>query len=104
MSNELWSEQFRIVSKDWVDKESAASLLEETKSAVMAQRMLRLGDIPVAHAERTVKGSPEWEDYLKKMVKAREAANLAKVKMEYIKMKAWEENSHEATKRAEMKI
>ena len=104
MSNQPISEQFRLSAKDWVEKDSAANLLEETKSAVLSQMMARLGDIPVSHAERTVKASEEWKDYITKMVKAREAANLAKVRCEYIRMKFHEQNSSEATKRAEMRL
>ena len=98
------SESFRVVAKDWVEKDSAASLLEETKSAVLAQRMKALGDMPVAHAEREVKASDEWSDFVVKMVNARTAANLAKVKMEFYRMKFMEWNSENATRRAEMKL
>lgn len=99
-----WSEQYRLAAKDWVGKESAASVLEETKSAVLSQKMAALGDMPVSRAELQVKASDEWHDYVLKMVKAREAANLAKVRLEYLRMKFNEWNSAEATKRAEMKL
>jgi hypothetical protein len=104
MSNELYSEQFRVAAEDWVQQEAAASLLEETKSAVLAQRMSAFGDIPVNKAERLVKGSEEWLDYVTKMVDARRLANLAKVKIEFIRMKYWEQSGHEATKRSEMRM
>ena len=103
-SNNPISEQYRISAKDWVEKDSAANLLEETKSAVLSQMMARLGDIPVSHAERAVKSSEEWMDFVTKMVRAREAANLAKVKCEYVKMKFHEWSSFNATKRAEMRL
>lgn len=99
-----WSEQFRVVSKLWVEMDSAATLLEETKSAVLSQRMNALGDIPVSHAEREVKSSPEWVDFVTKMVAARSAANLKKVHMEYLRMKFMEWNSANANRRAEMKL
>jgi hypothetical protein len=38
------------------------------------------------------------------MVKAREQANLLKVKMEWLRMRHSEQQSFEATKRAEMKL
>jgi hypothetical protein len=102
--NQPWSERYRVAAKAWVELEAAASLLEETKTAMLAQWMVKQGDIPVAHAERIVKASPQWHDFVTKMVKAREAANLAKVRLDYIRMKAWENNSEEATKRAEMRL
>lgn len=98
------SEQFRLSAKDWVEKDSAANLLEETKSAVLSQMMARLGDIPVSHAERAVKSSEEWLDFVTKMVKAREAANMAKVRCEFVRMKFQEWSSHNANKRAEMRL
>jgi putative sterol carrier protein len=103
-ANTYPTEQFRIAAKDWVQKDSAASLLEETKTAVLAQRMKALGDMPVAHAEREVKASPDWLEFIKGMVDARTAANLAKVRMEYTKMKVMEWQSENATRRAEMRL
>jgi putative sterol carrier protein len=103
-ANHPISEQYRLIAKDWVEKDSAANLLEETKSAVLSQMMARLGDIPVSHAERAVKSSEEWMDFITKMVRAREAANLAKVRCEFIKMKFSEWQSHNANKRAEMRL
>ncbi len=103
-SNMPLSEQFRIAAKQWVDLDSAANLLEETKSAVLSQRMASLGDMPVSRAELAVKATPEWEDFVTKMVKAREAANLAKVKLEWLRMKFSERQSYEATARAERRL
>lgn len=103
-SNQPWSEQYRLVAKAWVELDGAASLLEETKSAVLAQKMNALGDVPVSHAERKVKSSPEWVDYVERMVRARTAANLKKVHLEYLKMKFQEWSSENANRRAEMRL
>ena len=104
MSNEPLSEQFRIVAKKWVTADAAASLLEDTKSAVLSQKMTALGDMPVSKAEMTVKASAEWSDHVVKINAAREQANLLKVQLEYLKMKSGEQASFEATRRAEMKL
>lgn len=104
MSNQPFSEQYRLVAKDWVEKDGAARMLEETKTAVLAQRKAALGDIPDNKAEKQVKSSPEWYDFIKQMVDAKTAANLARVKMEYVKMKSWEYQSGDANKRAEMRL
>jgi hypothetical protein len=98
------SEQFRIVAKKWVDADSAASLLEETKSAVLARMMSAQGDMPVNRAELNVKSSEEWLEFVTKMVKARERAALLKVQLEYLRMRFNEWQSHNATKRAEMRL
>lgn len=98
------SEKFRIISKRWSDAEAAANILEETKTSILAKRMADLGDMPVSRAEMTVKASEEWHDYIKAMVEAREKATRLKIQMEYIRMQFHEWQSHEASKRAEMKL
>lgn len=103
-SNLPISEQYRIVAKQWVDAEAAASLLEDTKSAVLSQRMSALGDMPVSKAEMNVKASAEWSEFIEKMVEARKLANRLKVQLEYLRMRSGEWQSSEATKRAEMKL
>lgn len=98
------SEQYRLVAKKWVDAEAAASLLEDTKSAVLAQHMSALGEMPVSKAEMNVKASADWTAHVEKIVDARKQANLLKVQLEYLRMRSGEWQSHEATKRAEMKL
>jgi hypothetical protein len=66
--------------------------------------MLALGDMPVSRAEMTVKASPEWQDFITRMVGARETANRLKVQLEWLRMRHSEQSSAEATKRAEMKL
>ena len=104
MSNEPLSEQFRIVAKEWVDADAAASLLEEMKSATLSQQMQALGEMPVSKAEMNVKASQAWADYIESMTGARKRANLLKMKLEYLRMRFSENQSFEATKRAEMKL
>ena len=98
------SEQFRLVAKEWVEADAAANILEETKSAVLSQKMAALGDMPVSRAELNVKASPDWTDHITKMVEARKSANLLKVRMEWLRMRFSELQSSEATRRAEMKL
>lgn len=96
------SEQFRIAAEAWSDKEAAANVLEQTKSAFLAKKKAELGDIPDAHSERIVKASLEWLDYITSMCNARQAANHARVRVEVIRMRFFEYNSQEANKRKEM--
>lgn len=92
------------MAKAWVDAEAAASLLEDTKSALLAERMNALGDMAVNKAEMTVKASQEWKDNLRTISMSRQAANRLKVQLEYIRMKFMEWQSENATKRAEMRL
>ena len=103
-SNEPISEQYRLAAKEWVDADSSASLLEETKSAVLSQMMQKQGDMPVSRAELNVKASPEWHLFIGDMVAARKQANFLKVKVEWLKMRHREWISADANQRAEMKL
>jgi len=103
-SNLPLSEQFRIVAKKWVDADAAANLLEESKSAYLSRKMASLGDMPVSKAEMTVKASDDWRDYIIQMTDARTAAALLKVQLEFLRMKFSEQQSAEASKRAEMRL
>lgn len=98
------SEEYRIVAKEWVDADAAANLLEETKSAVLSQKMAALGEMPVSRAEMEVKASPAWTEFLTEMVNARKSANELKVKLEWIRMRHMERQSEQASARAEMKL
>lgn len=98
------SEQYRIIAKDWVALDGAARMLEASKDAVLSQMIGRLGDMPVAKAERTAKASPEWGDYIKKMVEARTASNLKRVHLEFIRMRHSEWIAGDANARAERRL
>lgn len=102
------SEQYRIVAKEWVSAEAGAQLLEDLKTTKLEQKKQALidteGPMPDSHAERRVKAGIEWEEYIREIVDAREKANFAKVKMDYIKMRFNEWQAKDATARAEMKM
>ena len=105
MTNETdWAQEYRITAEKWVDLEAAADLLEQTKSSVLAERMAMLGDMPVSRAENMVKATPEWRDHVEEIVNARKAANLARVEMEFARMRFQQQQSSEATARAEARL
>ena len=103
-NDEPISEQYRLAARDWVEMDAAARMLEEGKTTYLAQQMARLGDIPVSKAEREVKSSPEWADYIKKMVNAKTAANRQRVELDFLKMRHMERTSEEANARSERKL
>lgn len=102
LSNEPLSEQYRLAALEWVRLDAAATILEESKSAILSQEMKKLGDIPASHAERDVKASEEWREYIEQMVVARRMAGEAKVEAEFIRMRYWEHNNADANRRKEM--
>ena len=102
-----WSEKFRVAAKEWVDADAEASLAEELKSSTLNQMIIHLnvqGEMPVNRRESIVRSSDKWIEYVNDMVKKRTKANLFKVRLEYIRMRFNEQQSIEATKRAEMKL
>ena len=98
------AEEFRLKGLDEADKEAAASLLEDLKSATLAQWCAELGEMPVNRAEQIVKASPRWEKYIRDTVEARREAGVAKVEKEYAKMKFYEWQAMEANGRAELRM
>lgn len=104
VSNQPYSEQYRIAAREWVQLEAAATMLENGKSAFVAQQIANSTGKSEAEKERKVKASKAYSDYIKTMSNARKAANQQKVEVDYIKMKSWENQAAEATKRAEMKL
>lgn len=98
------SEQYRLAAREWVEIDAAARMLEEGKTTYLAQRKAALGDIPDSKAEKLVKASPEWADYIKKMVNAKTAANRQRVELDFLKMRHMEHTSAEANNRAERRL
>lgn len=107
-SNYPISEQFRIVAKEWVAADEAASLLEETKSAAVSEMIIKIIGynigMPFNKAELAAKSSAEYKEFITQMVTLRSKANLLKVKLEFIRMKFSEEQSQQATARAERRL
>jgi hypothetical protein len=102
------SEQFRLVALQYADADAAASLLEETKSATVSHLIGQLiaGDpkLSEARAERTVKGSAQWREYVETMCASRARANRLRLQLEYIRIKVSEWQSHEANSRHEARL
>ena len=85
-------------------KKAVGISTEEGKTTYLAQQKTKHGDVSEAKAEKLVKASPEWSDYIKKMVNAKTAANRAKVELDYLKMRHMENTSAEANARSERKL
>lgn len=102
------SEQFRIIARQFVQHDKAARLLEECKTATLSQKIQdhikKNGDMPHNQAEREVKASKDWHDYLHEMVHERSEANKNKVHLEIIRMQFTEWQMNTATARDERKL
>jgi hypothetical protein len=107
-SNQPISEQFRLAGEAWSDAERAASLMERTRDAVFSDMIGKLlGEnigMAVNKAEIAARSSPEYREFVTKMVQMRRDANLLKVQMEVLRMRFQEWSSHEANARAEKRL
>lgn len=95
-------EQIITAGETWADAEAAAALLEETKKSVLAKLMNESEMTSIAGKEMTALGSDEYRKFVDGMVKARAAANKARVRYDSAKILAELRRSQESTKRAEM--
>jgi hypothetical protein len=102
------ADKYSLVGARWIDADNAARLLEETKSTVLEQRKADLikKDPKLADnaAERQAKSDPEWGEWITKMVAARTVANKLKLALKVYDMRHSEQQSFEATKRAEIRL
>lgn len=82
-----FADQYRQQAEAWARSDGNARKLEAMKDAVLFKKMKALGDKPIAAAERDVKASQEWHDFITEMVQARTSANEALGEMTYLQMK-----------------
>lgn len=98
-SNEPISDQWYQAANRWVDAESAANLLEETRSAIFSQMTLRQTASSVAARELMARGSDDWMNHVQKIADARRHANKLKIECDFLKMKYFEAAGQAATER-----
>jgi hypothetical protein len=96
------------VAERWVEADEAASLMEETKSVIFSQMVVKLlGEnikLATGKAEVLAKSSDDYKDFIQEMVALRSKANLLKVKMDVLRMKFSEQQSQEANARSERRL
>lgn len=88
---------------DWVDKNAAAELLEETKKSVLAE-LMNGNQGAATEIERRALADPAYKLHLTNMVTARKEANRARVKYDSMKVLAEMRRTQESTRRAEASI
>lgn len=91
---------------EWVDKEAAADLLEETKKVVLAELSIRFSkdSSSRAAAEQSALAAPEYREHVVAMNSARRAANRARVDYDSIRALMEMRRTQESTRRAEASI
>ena len=92
------------LGEEWADKESAASLLEETRRNVRAEIMRQSNEKTVAAVEAFAEASIRYKEHVISMVEARRIANRAHVNYKAAQVWVEVERSAESTRRAEMRL
>lgn len=98
------TEQYRLASVDWIDKDAAARLLEEFKPVELARLKSLHPDFTDAKAERIVRASEGWANFIRKMIDARTDANRAKMRLKIQEMEYFQRQSADATARSERRM
>jgi len=97
------SEVYQEAYERFIALDAQARMLEETKSIFFNQLCTDMaGDIPgisVAKVEQKVRASDRYEQFVRKMVDSRTAANQAKVAVEVARMRFWENSQDRADER-----
>lgn len=88
---------------EWVDKNAAAEILEETKKTVIAEIMNGLNG-PASERERIALADSIYRLHLTNMVTARKDANRARVRYDSVRVLAEMRRTQESTRRAEANI
>lgn len=87
------SEQWRLAAREYARLDGKARTLESLKDHLLARKARALSkpedgkELSIAAAEREVKATQEWRDFLQEKDDARTVANEARAEMESLQMK-----------------
>lgn len=89
---------------DWVERDYAANLLEETKKSVLAKLKNEAKGTSDAARETLALAHPDYLEHIGVMCAARRDANKAKVRYDSAKTLSELRRSEESSRRAEMTL
>jgi hypothetical protein len=100
------AERFRLVAEEWAEVDAAFYMLENTRTAVAAELILKevAKGTPVSKAEHIAKASPEYREHINKAGDAKHRANVLKARMDYLRMRERKEDRQEWNARIERKM
>lgn len=102
------SEQYRILGLQWADAKAAFKVRDELKTTNLAKMktvlMGQMGQMSEAKAERLVKSSPEWEQYIRDMCADEHRADRLRVQMKSLEIADSERIDRNANARAERRL
>lgn len=88
----------------WADAQAAAEALEESRKSVLAEYTLSFDVKSMAEREAMALASPDYRDHVASMVKARQAANRARVRFDVYKVFVELTRSKIATEREALRM
>lgn len=94
------------LGEDWVDKNAAADLLEESRKSIRAKialESLKEGGT-LGKAELIAESSKEYQSHVEAMIIARKLSNIAKINLDAHRVLIDMTRTLESTKRAEMNL
>ena len=108
ITNQPFSEQYRLAYEEWADLHHRAGLLERMHPVLRKRRALELQEadtkLSYTRAEALVEASEWHENYVREMLDAKKRATDAYGKVEYIDRLSWEHSRADANRRAEMRL
>lgn len=97
-------ERYRLLGEEWADADAAYYLLDNTRTSIRSELVLKQQGIPNNRAEHVASASPEYREHVEKTADAKRRANLLRVRMDYLKMRFTKWNSADANQRTERKL
>ena len=96
--------ELRKRGDDWADKDAAYRALDDATKTILAEQMIKAGDVSAAKAEMLARASDDFKAHLFDVSQARRNSNRAKVA--YDTYQAWMElkRTQAANTRAEMRL
>lgn len=98
-----YTEQFRLAAVDWAEANGEADRLEHMRKVILGEIVNQIGG-PIGKAEHEAHAHKDYVQHIADMTHARTKANVAKGKMESMRMRFDGWRTVNATKRAEMKV
>lgn len=98
------TERLVKAGETWADLNAAAAALEETKDAILSAILAEHFDQPEWKAKALARKDDRYTEHVGKMIKARQAANKARVRFDSGKAYVDLMRSAEASRRAEMNM
>lgn len=98
-----YTEQFRLAAVAWAHANGEADRMEHMRKVILGELVNQISG-PIGKAEHEANAHPNYIAHIEQMTAARTKANIAKAKMESMRMRFDGWRTVNATKRAEMKV